>query len=101
MITVITPTYNRKHTISKCYESLVKQTNDDFEWLVVDDGSTDNTKKLIDKYIKEKKINMRYIYKKNGGKHTALNVGINKAKGNLILILEKDICVIVIMKIYR
>lgn len=90
MITVITPTYNRKHTISKCYDSLINQTNKDFEWLVVDDGSIDNTKKTIDKFKKENKIDIKYIYKENGGKHTALNVGIKKAKGDLVLILDSD-----------
>ena len=90
MITVITPTYNRKHTISKCYDSLVNQTNKDFEWIIVDDGSTDNTKELIDRYIKENKIKIKYIFKKNGGKHTALNVGTKEAKGELIIILDSD-----------
>ena len=90
MITVLTPTYNRKYIINKAYESLVRQTNKDFEWLVIDDGSVDETKKLIKKFINEKKISIRYIYKKNGGKHTALNVGIKEAKGDLILILDSD-----------
>lgn len=90
MLTILTPTYNRGYIINKAYESLVKQTNQDFEWLVIDDGSKDNTEEIINNYIKEKKINIRYIYKTNGGKHTALNVGINKAKGDLILILDSD-----------
>lgn len=90
MITVITPTYNRKYVISKCYNSLINQTDKNFEWIVVDDGSTDNTKELIDKYIKENKINIKYIYKENGGKHTALNVGTKMANGELILILDSD-----------
>lgn len=90
MITIITPTYNRKHTIKRAYDSLISQTNKDFEWLVIDDGSTDDTKSLIDKFINERKISIRYIYKKNGGKHTALNVGTKKAKGELILILDSD-----------
>ena len=54
-LTVFTPTYNRAYILSKCYDSLVKQTNNDFIWMIVDDGSTDNTKELIDSYIKEKK----------------------------------------------
>jgi len=90
MITVLTPTYNRGYVIKQAYESLIRQTNNDFEWVVIDDGSTDETKKIVDKFIKEKKIKIRYIYKENGGKHTALNVGINKAKGQLILILDSD-----------
>ena len=90
MITILTPTYNRAYTLKKAYNSLVKQTNNKFEWLVIDDGSTDNTKKLISKFINEKKIKVRYYYKKNGGKHTALNYGMKKAKGDLILILDSD-----------
>lgn len=90
MITIITPTYNREKKLTKAYKSLVKQTNKNFEWLVVDDGSTDNTKDLINKFKKEKKIKIRYIYKENGGKHTALNVGTQKAKGELLLILDSD-----------
>lgn len=90
MITIITPTYNRAYIIKNSYESLIKQTNKNFEWIVVDDGSTDDTKKVINKFIKDKKINIRYIYKKNGGKHTALNVGIKEALGELILVLDSD-----------
>ena len=55
---VFTPTYNRSHTLPRLYESLLRQTSDDFEWVVVDDGSTDNTEELIAQYIDEKKINI-------------------------------------------
>lgn len=90
MITVLTPTYNRKHTLKRAYDSLVKQTDENFEWLIIDDGSKDDTKDLIDEFMSENKIAIRYYYKKNGGKHTALNFGTNKAKGELILILDSD-----------
>ena len=90
MITILTPTYNRAYIIGKAYKSLVKQKSKDFEWLVIDDGSSDNTKEVINNFIKENKINIRYYYKKNGGKHTALNYGISKAKGELILVLDSD-----------
>lgn len=90
MITIITPTYNREKYLNKAYNSLLKQTDKDFEWIVIDDGSTDKTKKYIDKIKKDKKINIEYVYKENGGKHTALNLGIKKAKGELILILDSD-----------
>lgn len=90
MITILTPTYNREKTLTKAYNSLVNQIDKNFEWLVIDDGSKDNTKQLIDKFIKENKIKIRYFYKKNGGKHTALNYGTPKAKGELILILDSD-----------
>ena len=90
MITVLTPTYNRENTIDRAYKSLLNQTDKNFEWLIIDDGSQDNTESLVKKYKKEKQINIRYYKKENGGKHTALNVGTNKAKGELILILDSD-----------
>ena len=90
MLTILTPTYNRGYIINKAYESLIKQSNKDFEWLVVDDGSNDNTEEIVKKFIEEDKIKIRYLHKENGGKHTALNVGINNAHGDLILILDSD-----------
>lgn len=90
MITVLTPTYNRKYILNNAYNSLLAQTDHDFEWLVIDDGSNDDTEGLIKSYIKEEKINIRYFYKKNGGKHTALNMGIKKAKGSMLIILDSD-----------
>jgi len=90
MITILTPSYNRGYIIKKAYDSLVRQEDKDFEWLIVDDGSTDDTKKIVDGFIKENKIKIRYYYKKNGGKHTALNYGIKRLKGDLVLILDSD-----------
>ena len=90
MITIITPTYNREHTLTKAYNSLKNQTNKDFVWLIVDDGSKDNTKDLVQKFQNENQINIQYYYKKNGGKHTALNYGIKKVKSDYILILDSD-----------
>lgn len=90
MISVITPTYNRGYILNKAYNSLLAQTDKDFEWLIIDDGSTDDTKIKVNEYISENKINISYHAKSNGGKHTALNLGIQKAKGNLILILDSD-----------
>lgn len=90
MITVFTPTYNRKDKIVNLYKSLKKQKYIDFEWLIVDDGSTDNTKELIDKFINEKEINVRYYYQKNSGKHIAFNTGIEHAKGDLFVCVDSD-----------
>ena len=74
LITVFTPTYNRAYCLNKCYESMQKQSCKAFDWLIVDDGSTDNTKELVEKWIKQKtEFNIRYIYKENGGMHTAYN----------------------------
>lgn len=90
MITILTPTYNRIHTLSKLYQTLIEQTSQDFEWLVIDDGSTDETSVLIKEYIRDNKINVRYCYKENGGKHTALNVGFKEAVGEWIFIVDSD-----------
>lgn len=69
---VVTPTYNRESLLRRLYESICKQTFKDFLWLVIDDGSIDNTKNLIESFIAEKEIDILYVYKPNGGKHTAL-----------------------------
>lgn len=90
MISILTPTYNRKNTLSKLYDSLVKQTSKNFEWVIVDDGSTDATDELIQSFILEKKIAIKFFYKKNGGKHTAINYGVNKIKGDAVLIVDSD-----------
>ncbi|MEG0180817.1 MAG: glycosyltransferase family 2 protein [Romboutsia sp.] len=88
--TVFTPTYNRIHTIERLYNDLKEQTFKDFEWLIVDDGSSDNTKELINRFIAENSINIRYIYKSNGGKHTAINKGVREANGELFFIVDSD-----------
>ncbi len=90
MITVFTPTYNRAYIIDKLYESLCSQTCPDFEWLIVDDGSTDDTEALIDSFIAERKINIRYVKQSNGGKHRAINRGVRLAKGELFFIVDSD-----------
>ncbi len=91
LITVFTPTYNRSVFLDKIFESLSQQTFKDFEWIVVDDGSTDNTKDVMDKIIAGcHSFPIRYIYKENGGKHTAINVGTKLAKSELFFIVDSD-----------
>ena len=90
MITVFTPTYNRGHLLQRLYESLCHQTFKDFEWLIVDDGSTDNTADIVKPFIDDEGINVRYIKQENGGKHRAINHGVREAKGELFLILDSD-----------
>lgn len=90
MITVFTPTYNRAYILPKLYESLCNQTSKDFEWLVVDDGSTDDTSKLLVKWKNEKKIQIRIISRENGGKSTAINMGVQNACGELFFIVDSD-----------
>ena len=93
MITVLTPTFNRGGGLQSLWDSLQKQTVKDFEWLVVDDGSTDGTKNLITQLQENSDFPIRYIYKSNGGKHTALNVGIQTICSELTFIVDSDDCV--------
>lgn len=89
-LTVFTPSYNRAYTLNKCYESLKRQTSQDFIWLIIDDGSSDNTKELVDKWIKEDKINIRYIYQKNQGMHGAHNTAYANIDTELNLCIDSD-----------
>ena len=90
-ITVFTPTYNRANTLECLFQSLCKQTVYHFEWLVVDDGSTDNTEELIRQLQKKCTLfPIRYFKKGNGGKHTAINTGVELAKGFLFFIVDSD-----------
>ena len=82
-ITVYTPTYNRANLLQNLYKSLLQQTYRNFEWLIIDDGSTDNTKQVVNGFISQGIIDIIYFYKQNGGQHTALNMGIEKAINNL------------------
>ena len=92
LITVFTPTYNRAHLLPRLYESLCRQTFKDFEWVIVDDGSTDGTRSLTLSLSSREGtfFPVRYFYQENGGKHRAINRGIKEAKGELFLILDSD-----------
>lgn len=91
MITVFTPTYNRKYILPKLYQSLCAQTNKDFEWLVVDDGSTDGTEEWFAEIRqKDNTFPIIYIKQENGGKHRAINRGVKDAKGELFFIVDSD-----------
>ncbi len=88
-ITILTPTYNRAAYLPKLYESLKAQTNRDFLWLVVDDGSEDDTETLIASYGQQD-VKINYIRQKNGGKHTALNRGVSEIRSELTFIVDSD-----------
>lgn len=88
-LTILTPTYNRADYLPRLYESLMAQTNKDFLWLVVDDGSADDTEKLIASY-ENSAIEIRCIVQKNAGKHTALNRGIREIDTELTFIVDSD-----------
>lgn len=89
-LTVFTPAYNRAHTIGRTYESLCRQTCLDFEWLVIDDGSTDNTKELVQSWIEENKISIRYIYQENQGMHGAHNTAYHNITTELNTCIDSD-----------
>mgnify|MGYP000223160633 CR=1 FL=1 len=89
-ITVFTPTYNRGYILDALYKSLCGQTFKDFEWLIVDDGSTDDTALIVKKWKAEKLININYVFQKNGGKHTAHNLATQLACGELFVICDSD-----------
>ena len=90
-ITVFTPTYNRAYIIHKLYISLKKQTYKNFEWIVIDDGSTDDTEKLFSSWIlEENNFDIKYYKVKNGGKHRAINKGVDLARGELFFIVDSD-----------
>lgn len=89
-ITVFTPTYNRAHLLHQLYESLLRQSNQNFKWLVIDDGSMDNTKGVVDGFIKENKIEIKYVYKENGGLHTGYNTAIEYLDTELSICIDSD-----------
>lgn len=91
-ITILTPTYNRASLLPRLFDSLLRQTSKDFEWIVVDDGSTDDTREVVAN-LKEKcggAFPMGYVYKANGGKHMAINIGAERARGELLFIADSD-----------
>ena len=91
MLTIFTPTYNRAYIIHNLYNSLKKQSNMDFEWLVIDDGSTDNTEELFTQWKKEdNNFIIRYYKKENGGKHRAVNFGLDLAEGKYFFVVDSD-----------
>lgn len=89
-LTVLTPTYNRAELLKRCYESLYVQDNKKFIWMIVDDGSTDNTEYVIKRFINDGALDIVYYHKNNGGKHTAVNYGVKKVTTDLVLILDSD-----------
>ena len=90
LLTIITPVYNRASLINKLFDSLIKQKNKNFIWMVIDDGSTDEIKKEMDQIIGESDFEIRFYQKDNGGKHTALNVAFSNLETELALIVDSD-----------
>lgn len=90
LLTIFTPAYNRAYTLHKCYESLLRQTCKDFEWLIIDDGSTDNTKELVSKWQHDGKIDIRYIYQENQGMHGAHNTAYENINTEINVCIDSD-----------
>lgn len=90
MVTIFTPTYNRVLLLKRLYKSLCNQDNMNFEWVVVDDGSVDDTREWIESIKKQNIFPINYIYQKNSGKHVAFNRAILEAKGELFLCVDSD-----------
>jgi glycosyltransferase involved in cell wall biosynthesis len=90
LFTVFTPTYNRAHTLPAVFQALQAQTDADFEWLVVDDGSTDDTAELVGSWTGTATFPVRLLRQPNGGKHRAFNRGVAEAVGELFVTLDSD-----------
>lgn len=89
-LTIFTPTYNRAHTLKRTYQSLGQQTCKDFEWLVIDDGSSDNTAEIVNQWIKESDFKIKYIFKENGGLYTGYNVAYANIETELNVCIDSD-----------
>lgn len=92
-LTVFTPAYNRAHTLPRTYESLCNQKCKDFCWLIIDDGSTDDTEQLVKGWMeKDNGFEIQYIYKENGGMHTAHNMAYENITTELNVCVDSDDC---------
>ena len=89
-LTVFTPTYNRAKVLVKSYDALCRQSCKDFIWLIVDDGSSDDTKQCVENWIAEGRIRIEYIYQENGGKQRAVNTGIKNCRTEFFGFLDSD-----------
>ncbi|MGL5750074.1 MAG: glycosyltransferase family A protein [Paraclostridium sp.] len=89
-LTIFTPSYNRAYILHKCYESLKKQSNKDFIWLIIDDGSNDNTEDLVEGWIKENIIQIKYHYQKNQGMHGVHNTAYELIDTELNVCIDSD-----------
>lgn len=90
LLTIFTPAYNRADKLENLYNILKKQTNKEYEWLIIDDGSIDETEKVVSEFLKSSSIQIRYRKKVNGGKHTAHNMAVDLAKGRWFMCLDSD-----------
>lgn len=90
LITIFTPTYNRAHTLKKVFDGLQAQKSLNFNWLIIDDGSTDTTETLVNEFIKISNFKITYLKKQNEGKHVAINLMLNIIETDLVAIVDSD-----------
>lgn len=93
LITILTPTYNRADLLGRLFSSLKEQVINNFVWIIVDDGSSDNTEVVVNRFASDK-FCIQYYKKENGGKHTAINYGMNYVKTELTFIVDSDDCLL-------
>ena len=91
-LSILTATYNREKYLKRLYESIINNQNYglEAEWIIIDDGSIDRTKSLVEDFILENKLDIKYIYQKNSGKMSAINLGANMATGELLIDCDSD-----------
>ncbi|HDL6963048.1 TPA: glycosyltransferase family 2 protein [Yersinia enterocolitica] len=90
LVTIFTPTFNRAHVLKRCYLSILEQHRDDIEWLIIDDGSTDDTADIVKGFQNENKLKIKYIYQDNSGKQAAWNRAVENASGDYFIGLDSD-----------
>ncbi|MFK7113895.1 glycosyltransferase family A protein [Flavobacterium oreochromis] len=90
LVTIFTPTYNRGYLLGRLYQSLIQQKIKDFEWIIVDDGSTDNTAEVVQSFLDENLLKIKYIQQENSGKHIAINTGVLNSNSLLFFIVDSD-----------
>ena len=89
-ICIFAPTFNRRHTLERAFESLMAQSCKDFEWLIIDDGSTDGTRDLVELFKRQADFPIRYFWKENGGRHTAVNYSYSILRSKYVVTLDSD-----------
>lgn len=90
MVTIFTPTYNRAKTLERLYKSLLDQTDNRFEWLIIDDGSTDDTEQVVRSFIQDGKLNINYYRRENWGLSQTINQGLDMSKGDIFFRIDSD-----------
>ncbi|CNI18045.1 WbcL protein [Yersinia frederiksenii] len=89
-VTIFTPTFNRAHLLKRCYISILEQNRDDIEWLIIDDGSIDNTADVVKEFQNENRLKINYIYQENSGKQAAWNKAVENATGEFFIGVDSD-----------